>query len=152
MPVLDPEIRPEVSNLATQVSQAVGDGDIDDVGHREDFDFSQGDLERGLVDGVIVMEVSIQDERIELLVGAGVACALAAALITFFVARMAEQESLAIPVDLDYAALNGLSIEIRQRLSLQRPQTVGQASRIQGVTPAAIAVLLVHLKKLRGRG
>lgn len=68
------------------------------------------------------------------------------------VARMAEQENLAIPADLDYSALNGLSIEIRQRLSQQRPQTVGQASRIQGVTPAAIAVLLVHLKKLRGGG
>jgi len=66
------------------------------------------------------------------------------------VARMAQQESTPIPADLDYAALNGLSIEVRQRLAQARPQTVGQASRIQGVTPAAIAVLLVHLKKLRG--
>ena len=66
------------------------------------------------------------------------------------VARMAEQENLAIPVGLDYARLNGLSIEVRQRLAQHRPQTVGQASRIQGVTPAAIAVLLVHLKRLRG--
>ena len=66
------------------------------------------------------------------------------------VARMAQQESTAIPADLDYAALNGLSIEVRQRLAQHRPQTVGQASRIQGVTPAAIAVLLVHLKRLRG--
>jgi len=66
------------------------------------------------------------------------------------VMRMAGQENLAIPAELDYANINGLSIEIRQRLAQQRPQTVGQASRIQGVTPAAIAVLLVHLKKLRG--
>lgn len=66
------------------------------------------------------------------------------------VARMAEQENLAIPLGLDYARLNGLSIEVRQRLAQHRPQTVGQASRIQGVTPAAIAVLLVHLKRLRG--
>jgi len=66
------------------------------------------------------------------------------------VARMAEQENTPIPADLDYASLNGLSIEVRQRLAAQRPQTVGQASRIQGVTPAAIAVLLVHLKRRRG--
>ncbi len=66
------------------------------------------------------------------------------------VARMAEQEGMMIPADLDYAQLNGLSIEVRQRLAQVRPQTVGQASRIQGVTPAAIAVLLVHLKRLRG--
>jgi tRNA uridine 5-carboxymethylaminomethyl modification enzyme len=66
------------------------------------------------------------------------------------VGKMAAQESMAIPADLDYAALNGLSIEVRQRLAQHRPQTLGQASRIQGVTPAAIAVLLVHLKRLRG--
>jgi tRNA uridine 5-carboxymethylaminomethyl modification enzyme len=64
---------------------------------------------------------------------------------------MAQQEGMAIPVELDYAQLNGLSIEVRQRLAQHRPQTVGQASRIQGVTPAAISILLVHLKKLRGR-
>jgi len=66
------------------------------------------------------------------------------------VEKMAQQENTPIPPDLDYAALNGLSIEVRQRLTQLRPQTVGQASRIQGVTPAAIAVLLVHLKKVRG--
>ncbi len=67
------------------------------------------------------------------------------------VAKMAAQENLSIPADLDYAQLNGLSIEVRQRLAQHRPQTVGQASRIQGVTPAAISILLVHLKKLKGR-
>ncbi len=66
------------------------------------------------------------------------------------VAKMAAQENQPIPADLDYAALNGLSFEVRQCLAQHRPQTVGQASRIQGVTPAAIAVLLVHLKRLRG--
>lgn len=66
------------------------------------------------------------------------------------VAKMAQQESTPIPAELNYSALNGLSIEVRQRLAEQRPQTVGQASRIQGVTPAAIAVLLVHLKRWRG--
>jgi tRNA uridine 5-carboxymethylaminomethyl modification enzyme len=67
------------------------------------------------------------------------------------VAKMAAQENMAIPADLDYAALNGLSIEVKQRLAQHRPQTVGQAGRIQGVTPAAISILLVHLKKMRGR-
>jgi tRNA uridine 5-carboxymethylaminomethyl modification enzyme len=66
------------------------------------------------------------------------------------VAKMVQQEGTPIPGDLDYSMLNGLSFEVRQRLAQHRPQTVGQASRIQGVTPAAIAVLLVHLKKLRG--
>ena len=67
------------------------------------------------------------------------------------VERMAAQENLPIPDDLDYAGIQALSIEVRQRLAQHRPQTVGQASRIQGVTPAAISILLVHLKKLRGR-
>ncbi len=60
------------------------------------------------------------------------------------------QETLPLPADLDYAAVHGLSIEVRQKLSLQRPETLGQASRIQGVTPAAISLLLVHLKR-RGK-
>ena len=67
------------------------------------------------------------------------------------VAKMAAQENLAIPADLDYATLTGLSIEVCQRLAQHRPQTVGQASRMQGITPAAISILLVHLKRLRGR-
>ncbi len=60
----------------------------------------------------------------------------------------AQQESLLLPADLDYAQVHGLSIEVRQKLSHVRPETVGQASRISGVTPAAIAVLLVHLKRM----
>jgi len=67
------------------------------------------------------------------------------------VARAAAQEDSPIPADLDYTTVHGLSHEVRQKLAQQRPQTVGQASRIQGVTPAAISILLVHLKKLRGR-
>ena len=57
------------------------------------------------------------------------------------------QENLPLPADLDYAAVHGLSIEVRQKLAQQRPETLGQASRIQGVTPAAISLLLVHLKR-----
>ena len=67
------------------------------------------------------------------------------------VAKTAAQENLAIPADLDYASLTGLSIEVRQRLVQHRPQTLGQASRMQGITPAAISIMLVHLKRLRGR-
>ncbi|MHB1359966.1 MAG: tRNA uridine-5-carboxymethylaminomethyl(34) synthesis enzyme MnmG [Rhodocyclaceae bacterium] len=67
------------------------------------------------------------------------------------VAKMAAQEDAPIPADFDYAAVAGLSHEVRQKLAQQRPQTVGQASRMQGVTPAAISILLVNLKKLRGR-
>ena len=63
------------------------------------------------------------------------------------VARHAAQESTAIPADMDYLAVRGLSREVQQKLAQQRPDTIGQASRIQGMTPAAIALLLVHLKR-----
>ena len=61
--------------------------------------------------------------------------------------RLATQENLLIPVDFDYMAIDALSIEVRQKLAQQRPGTIGQASRISGVTPAAVALLLIHLKK-----
>ena len=65
-------------------------------------------------------------------------------------ARLEQVESVVIPDDLDYAQVRGLSSEVRQKLSAQRPQTLGQAGRISGVTPAAISLLLVHLKRLNG--
>ncbi|MGE5161031.1 MAG: tRNA uridine-5-carboxymethylaminomethyl(34) synthesis enzyme MnmG [Betaproteobacteria bacterium] len=71
------------------------------------------------------------------------------------VSRQEAHETTRIPADLDYDAVRGLSIEVRQKLKHQRPETVGQASRISGVTPAAISLLLVHLKrrsKTRGSG
>ncbi len=61
--------------------------------------------------------------------------------------RQARHEELHLPVDLDYSAVRGLSNEARQRLSEVRPQTLGQAGRIPGLTPAAVSLLLVHLKK-----
>jgi len=69
------------------------------------------------------------------------------------VRRQLAQENVAIPADLDYAAVHGLSREAQQRLAQGRPQTIGQASRMQGITPAAISLLLVHLKRrtLEGR-
>jgi tRNA uridine 5-carboxymethylaminomethyl modification enzyme len=67
------------------------------------------------------------------------------------VRRAAEHEQQALPADLDYAAVPGLSIEVRQKLGRARPQTLGQASRVSGVTPAAISLLLVHLRKRRAR-
>ncbi|MES2833019.1 MAG: tRNA uridine-5-carboxymethylaminomethyl(34) synthesis enzyme MnmG [Pseudomonadota bacterium] len=63
------------------------------------------------------------------------------------VERHEHYESLALPVAFDYLNINALSMEVRQKLHRQRPQTLGQASRISGVTPAAISLLLVHLKK-----
>ena len=61
--------------------------------------------------------------------------------------RAAHYEHLALPADFDYLAIDALGFEVRQKLNAQRPETLGQASRISGVTPAAIAVLLVHLKR-----
>jgi len=63
------------------------------------------------------------------------------------VARARRQEETALPKSLDFAAVSGLSNEVRQRLEQVRPTTLGQASRIPGMTPAAISLLLVHLKK-----
>ena len=63
------------------------------------------------------------------------------------VARKQEHEMLPLPPDLDYAGVKGLSKEAQQKLNRHRPETIGQASRISGITPAAISLLLVHLKR-----
>ncbi len=63
------------------------------------------------------------------------------------VARQARQESLQLPSDLDYARVHGLSHEVREKLTRQRPDTLGQAARIPGVTPAAVSLLMVHLRR-----
>ena len=63
------------------------------------------------------------------------------------VQRAAHFEKLRLPDDMDYMQVAALSIEVRQKLQKHRPETLGQASRISGVTPAAISLLMVHLKK-----
>jgi len=63
------------------------------------------------------------------------------------IARQRGSENIKFPADMDYYEVHGLSIEVRQKLSTQRPETIGQAKRISGVTPAAISLLLVHLKR-----
>ena len=63
------------------------------------------------------------------------------------VQRAAHFEKLRLPTELDYMQVAALSIEVRQKLQKHRPETLGQASRISGVTPAAISLLMVHLKK-----
>ena len=63
------------------------------------------------------------------------------------VERAAHYENLRLPPDLDYSQVSALSFEVRQKLARQRPETLGQAARISGVTPAAISLLLIHLKK-----
>ena len=68
------------------------------------------------------------------------------------VERAAHYENLPLPADLDYTQVAALSIEVRQKLQKHRPQTLGQASRISGITPAAVSLLLVHLKKGHFRG
>ena len=68
------------------------------------------------------------------------------------VRRAASYEHLALPVELDYMTIPALSMEVRQKLQKHRPETLGQASRISGVTPAAISLLLVHLRRARFGG
>ena len=61
--------------------------------------------------------------------------------------RSAQQENLKLPVDLDYTKISGLSIEAQQKLAIQQPETLGQAARISGITPATISVLMVYAKR-----
>jgi tRNA uridine 5-carboxymethylaminomethyl modification enzyme len=68
------------------------------------------------------------------------------------VERAAQYEHLKLPAELDYMQVSALSIEVRQKLNRHRPETLGQASRISGITPAAISLLLIHLKKGRFKG
>ncbi len=68
------------------------------------------------------------------------------------VERAAAYEGLKLPDELDYAQVTALSYEVRQKLARHRPETLGQASRISGVTPAAISLLLIHLRKGRFKG
>jgi len=63
------------------------------------------------------------------------------------IGRQEHNENLKLPADLDYMDVKALSIEVRQKLNKHKPETLGQASRISGVTPAALSLLLVHLKK-----
>jgi tRNA uridine 5-carboxymethylaminomethyl modification enzyme len=67
------------------------------------------------------------------------------------VQRARSQEELRIPAEVDYASVRGLSREAQQKLAQHRPETIGQASRIQGITPATISLLLVHLKRMGKR-
>jgi tRNA uridine 5-carboxymethylaminomethyl modification enzyme len=64
--------------------------------------------------------------------------------------RHRRHEETALPADMDYERVRGLSNEVRQKLTQTRPETIGQAARIPGMTPAAISLLLVHLKKRSG--
>ncbi len=63
------------------------------------------------------------------------------------VSRSRDQENTKLPSDLDYREIHGLPIEAQQKLNAHKPETIGQASRISGITPAAISLLLVHLKR-----
>ena len=63
--------------------------------------------------------------------------------------RSRRAEGTRLPADLDYACVRGLSNEVREKLARIRPETIGQAGRVSGMTPAAISLLLVHLKKQR---
>ena len=68
------------------------------------------------------------------------------------VQRAAFYENLRLPAELDYLQVSALSIEARQRLSKFRPETLGQASRLSGITPATISLLLIHLKRGNFKG
>jgi tRNA uridine 5-carboxymethylaminomethyl modification enzyme len=63
------------------------------------------------------------------------------------ITRQAQHEHTQLPTDLDYGQVRGLSKEVQQKLTQYQPATLGEAARLSGVTPAAISLLLVHLKR-----
>jgi tRNA uridine 5-carboxymethylaminomethyl modification enzyme len=68
------------------------------------------------------------------------------------IGRAAHYENLKLPMELDYMHVSALSIEARQQLNKHKPETLGQASRLSGITPATISLLLIHLKKNNFKG
>jgi tRNA uridine 5-carboxymethylaminomethyl modification enzyme len=71
---------------------------------------------------------------------------------TEMISRSKNMERSRVPQDIDYAAISGLSREVREKLDRIRPLSIGQAARIPGITPAAISLLSVYLKKYSRRG
>ena len=67
------------------------------------------------------------------------------------IAKVRAQDGVVLPPDLDYESIEGLSNELKEKLSLARPTTLARASRIPGITPAALSLLLIHAKRLAGR-
>jgi tRNA uridine 5-carboxymethylaminomethyl modification enzyme len=67
------------------------------------------------------------------------------------IASYRRDESFELPEQLDYLALPGLSNEIRRKLQTHKPRTIGQAGRIDGITPAALTLLVAHVKRGKGR-
>jgi tRNA uridine 5-carboxymethylaminomethyl modification enzyme len=63
------------------------------------------------------------------------------------ITRQMDNEILTLPATMNYGEVRGLSTEVRQKLEKHRPETLGQAARISGITPAAISLLLVHIKR-----
>jgi len=111
-------------------------------------------LKRPGVDHAVLNELSAAGAPVEAEVAAQVEIQ---AKYQGYVARQREEierheryEALPLPHDLDYDDVRGLSVEVRQKLSKHRPETLGQASRLSGITPAAISLLLVHLKRRAG--
>ena len=94
-----------------------------------------------------VAEPGVSDSRVAEQVGIQAKYAGYVARQEREVARHARDEGVALPADIDYSQVSGLSNEVREKLAAHRPATIGQASRIPGITPAAVSLLLVHLKK-----
>ena len=61
--------------------------------------------------------------------------------------RFRKMENFTIPEEIDYKKLSGLSAEVKEKLDMIRPRSLGQAARISGITPSAISILMIHMKK-----
>ncbi len=157
-------VQREVSRLAgTRVSPRTFSVDLSEklLGTRLERDYSLADLlKRPAVtyntltnatteDGTVLAPVDVLSDAVKEQVEIQVKYAGYIARQQEEVTRQSHLEEQKIPADLDYDTVASLSFEVRQKLKDTRPETVGQARRISGVTPAAISILLIHLKRLQ---
>ena len=98
---------------------------------------------------IIQFDWGVPGSAVALVIAQGFSALLCIVYIVkkFPILRLQKQEEKKIPADIDYAAIPAMKTEARQRFTRVRPATVGQAARIPGITPADIALLLVHVKK-----
>ncbi|MGX9937728.1 tRNA uridine-5-carboxymethylaminomethyl(34) synthesis enzyme MnmG [Advenella kashmirensis] len=157
-------VQREVSRLAgTRVSPRTFNADLSEklLGTRLERDYSLADLLKrpsvtyntltnaATEDGTVLTPADVLSDAVKEQVEIQVKYAGYIARQQEEVTRQSHLEEQKIPADLDYDTVASLSFEVRQKLKDARPETVGQARRISGITPAAISILLIHLKRLK---
>ena len=140
---------------ASLLGQAIErDYTLADLLRRPDLSHQQIELVSQAIQATPMQEFSSESLRVQVIEQAEIQSKYAGYIVRqqAEIERQENNESLMLPDDLDYLEVRGLSKEVQQKLNKHRPQTLGQASRISGITPAAASLLLVYLKKRRSMG